>query len=715
LREPPDVRPYLLLLLVAFLCVGVAGESSPAPQTPAVPPPPQVTFRAEINFIEVHAIVTDRTGAFVKDLTVDDFEILEDGRPQKPSAFSLIDLPIDPPSIPGRATEPVEPDVRATTRTFDGRIYVFLLDDLHTDATRSLLVRQTAKEFVRRYLGAGDLAAVVYTSGRQDFGQELTNSGRLLLAALDKFQGQKLPSAGTEKLAIHLRQTADAEFLAGSSQAVRTNEGLQRAESIQDAQEPQRALNAQRALQAIENVASWLREVQGRRKALLFFSEGLDYDVYQPFNLAASSSAIVAETQEAMAAAQRANVNVYGIDPRGLNQFSGLTDVNAMSDYPQLEYGTFRGALRELRLSQESLLSLSDETGGLAVVNAGDVVGGLGRIVLDNSLYYLLGYHSDSKRWSRRFMTIDVRVKRPDLTVRARRGFLPPDPKAASKAREADVKSGTSPALRAALSKPVPVGDLPFRVFAAPFRASGSNGSVLLAIEIDGASLRFEERDGRFNEKIEVSIVAADERARVRGEDRQEFNLRLQPQTHERVRRTGVRLLSRLTLPPGRYQIHVGAYETSGSAAGTVPYDLELPDYSRLPFGLSGLVLTSSRADLIATANPDPILRDALPGSPVASRRFSAGETLSLYAEAYDRSTQRHGITFVTTMHDAMNGRTVFEAHDQRDAGGTDGMSGFRKDIPLKDLPPGTYVLGMEATSTLGPTARRDVLFEVTP
>ena len=142
------------------------------------------------------------------------------------------------------------------------------------------------------------------------------------------------------------------------------------------------------------------------------------------------------------------------VDPRGLSQFSGLTDVSATSDYPQLEYGTFRGALRELRLSQETLLSLSDETGGLAIVNTGDVVGGLGRIVLDNSRYYLLGYHSDSSKWSRRFLKIDVRVKRPDLRVRARRGFLPPDPKATARAaRESGIGSAASPALKAALSR----------------------------------------------------------------------------------------------------------------------------------------------------------------------------------------------------------------------------------------------------------------------
>ena len=176
--------------------------------------------------------------------------------------------------------------------------------------------------------------------------------------------------------------------------------------------------------------------MQGRRKALLFFSEGIDYDIYEPFNRSFASG-LVQDTQEAVAAAQRANVNVYGIDPRGLGQFSGdLVEINARSDYPQLEYGNFRGALREMLLSQESLIGLSEQTGGLAIVNRNDVAGGLGRIVLDNSRYYLLGYYSDESRWKGKFLKIDVRVKRPGMEVRARRGYPAPEqPRRAAGAR----------------------------------------------------------------------------------------------------------------------------------------------------------------------------------------------------------------------------------------------------------------------------------------
>ena len=700
------------ILTLALLTCDALGAS----QQPGTGPQPSVTFRAETNFVEVHAIVTDETGAFVRNLTKDDFEILEDGKPQTPAAFSLIDLPIERPFMPAGGIEPVESDVRATTRTFDGRIYVFLLDDLHTAFTRTQSVRDAAKRFIQQYLGANDLAAVVYTSGRQESGQELTSSPRLLKAAVDRFQGQKLPSAGAEKLAIHIRQTDTDAVLADGPQQTHNREALEKAESIKDPYDAERGLNARRALQAVANVANWMRDVQGRRKALLLFSEGLDYDIYQPFDLTQSASAIVAEAQQAAAAAQRANVNVYGIDPRGLSQFGELIDISARSDYPQLEYGTFRGALHELRLSQESLISLSEETGGLAIVNAGDVVGGLGRVVLDNSRYYLLGYYSDSTKWSRKFLKIDVRVKRPGLSVRARRGFMPPDPRATAKAREAEVKAGTSPALRAALSRPVPIGDLPLRLFAAAFKGMGSNGSLFLALEIDGASLKFEERDGLFNEKIEVSIVAADQRARVQAGDRQEFNLRLQPATRERIGRTGVRLLSRLELPPGRYQIHVGAHEASGATIGTVPYDVEIPDYAKSPFALSGVVLTSSSADSFVTSNPDPLLKDALPGAPIATRSFSPAETLTTYSEVYVGSGSARGVTMMTSVQNARDGRTVFQAQDRRaiDASARPLTHGFSTQLPLKSLPPGRYLLRVEAQSSVGGySTERIVPFEV--
>jgi VWFA-related protein len=721
------MRGYLLLFVALVLCAGVVGAQQQAPPQPATPAPqqpanqnpqqPGVTFRTETNFVEVHAIVTDQKGAFVKDLTQNDFEVYEDGRLQSPTVFSFVDLPIERPFTPVNAGVPVEPDVRATTRTFDGRIYIFLMDDLHTNVTRTNNVRELAKRFIDQYFGTNDLAAVVYTSGRQESGQELTSNRQLLKAAIDRFQGQKLPSAGAERLALHLREAGlDSGSDDQQGQGNRSPEGLQRAQSIRDPYDQQRAFNARRSFDAIENTSRWLADVQGRRKALLFFSEGFDYDIYQPFYLNRESDLVITEAREAVAAAQRANVNVYGIDPRGMSQFSEMIEISGRSDYPQLEYGNFRGALRELLLAQESLMSLSDETGGIPIVNSGDLAGGLGRIVLDNSRYYLLGYFSDSTKWSRnRFLRIEVKVKRPGLQVRSRRGYLPPDTRAIERAREADVKNGTSPALRAALEKPVPIGDLPFRAFAGPLRSTDNKGQVLVAVEVDGSALRYQEKNGRFTESVEVSVVAADQRARVQGGDRQTFNLNLMPETRERVNRAGVRLISQVTLPPGRYQIRVGAHEATGGAVGTLPYDIELPDYTKTPFAMSGVFVTSSTANAYPTGSTETDWNGLLPAPPVARRVFSPSETLTWFTEVYDSSSDTaHGITLTSTIQDAGDGRTIVQSRDNRVVQRRGQGHGFTTDYPLRDLKPGMYVLHVEATATLGNySAARDVLFEI--
>ena len=696
------MRRYLLLLPIALISAGIVGAQQPADAGQQ----PSVTFRTDINFVEVHAIVTNQEGEFVKDLTADDFEIYEDGRPQAPAVFSLVDVPIERPFTPRNADAPIEPDVRATTRTFDGRIYILLLDDLHTLLTRTQDVRRVARGFIEEYLGANDLAAVLFTSGRRESGQELTGSRRLLTEAIDRFQGRKLPSAGAEKLGIRLLATDDGVA------------GVLESENLSDPLDSPRALNAQRAMQSIKGVAEWLSDVQGRRKALLFFSEGLDYDIYQPFWISRQSGSVLADAKDAIAAAQRANVNVYSIDPRGMSQFGEMITIESTSIYSELQYGTFRGQLRELLLAQESLIALSDETGGLPIVNSGDLMGGLGRIVLDNSRYYLLGYYSDATEWSpNRYMDIEVRVKRPGLEVRARKGFLPPDTEALERAREAEVDSGVSPALTAALGKPVPVGDLPLRVFAAPLRGSGDDASVLVAVEIDGPSLEFEERDGRFVESIEVSIVAADERTRVQGGEDQTFNLNLEPEIHQIVSRTGVRTLTQLDLPPGRYQIRVGAHETTGLAIGTVAYDLVVPDYSEVPFALSGVFLTSSAADLFPTASQNADWSGLLPAPPVVTRTFSAADTLTWFAEVYDDSSRApHTIDYTTTVQDANDGRTLAQSRDSRmvEAGAGRQAHGFTTSFPLRDLSPGMYVLRVDVSTTVGGhSARHDILFEV--
>jgi VWFA-related protein len=189
-------------LLTVCLSVLAASLSAQQPAAPQPPPPqpapaqptPPVTFRAEINYVEVDASVTDDRGNLVTNLTAADFEILEDGKPQKIATFTMVNIPVERLERPLFASAPIERDVQSNARV-DGRVYLIVLDDLHTHPLRAQRVKAAVRRFLERNFGANDIAAIVHTSGRSDASQEFTNSPRLLLAAVDKFSGRKVRSS----------------------------------------------------------------------------------------------------------------------------------------------------------------------------------------------------------------------------------------------------------------------------------------------------------------------------------------------------------------------------------------------------------------------------------------------------------------------------------------------------------------------------------------
>ena len=91
---------------------------------------------------------------------------------------------------------------------------------------------------------------------------------------------------------------------------------------LNDPEDQERAYNARNSLSTLKNVADWFASVRGRRKTILFVSEGIDYDITDliPANGSTHTSAsdILEATRDVIAAATRANVSIYGIDPRGL-------------------------------------------------------------------------------------------------------------------------------------------------------------------------------------------------------------------------------------------------------------------------------------------------------------------------------------------------------------------------------------------------------------
>ncbi len=687
---------FIVLIALAATVAAPQGQSQPSQ-----PQQPPITFRAEVNYVEVDARVLDQQGKFVTGLKPEDFAIFEDGKPQKVTAFSMVNSPLERVERPLFASRPVEPDVRNNMQAADGRIYVIMLDDLHTSALRSPRVKLAARQFIERSVGANDMAAVVHTSGRSNAGQEFTTSQSRLLRAVDQFMGRKLNSST-------LNMIDDVQQRAGTAVA---------GDPAADMDDKERGFQARNTLDSIRNVAQYLGNIRGRRKAVVFFSEGIDYNINEMFNdQITEAQTVIDATRDMLAAATRANVAIYAVDPRGLGaEFDTLASIQSFPDDTSLGLG-MSAIFNEVRLAQDSLRVMGEETGGFAVVNQNNFSDAFQRIVDDNSSYYVMGYYSTNDRRDGRFRKIEVKLPdRPGLTVRARKGYVAPRGKAPE--TKAAAKDGPSPELRAAMESPLPLTGLPLALSAVVFKGPAPKGSVVLSTFVAGNALPFTESNGMMKNDLEIMGVATADKGKSFTTDRTTVNLNMKPDTAKRVAATGFRVIQSLELAPGRYALRVAVREANTLKAGSVTFDLEVPDFSKAPLTMSDVALTSAMSGAAPTVRPKDPLEKLLPGPLSSYREFSTMDEIALFTEVYDNVKQPHKVEITATAK-AEGGQTVYETkeeHDSSELAGSAGGYGFEARVPLKGFAPGLYVLRVEAVTRIGdrPTVAREIVFRV--
>ena len=725
------------------LAIGASALQSPTAITAQAPQaPPSITFQVEVNYVDVDVVVTDEKGNFVSGLAREDFEVFEDGKPQKVDTFSYVEIPVQRDGGFALGDRRISSDAQTNRVPFSGRLYVIVLDDQDVSSMRTAQVKKSAKEFVDKYMGANDIAAVIHTSGRTNAAQEFTGNKALLNAAIDKFMGRRMRSLTIERLDAYYQQQVPTD------PGTDTEPAPSGGPAAYDRAEPtdfERGHRAVGVLDTLRLTAEFLTSVRGRRKAVLFFSEGIDYPVVNAFG-GHSTSDVIRATQDAISMAARANVNFYTIDPRGLvgmtNEFMEMAGggspalAGGSTTMTGLTGGVFNAQadlMTELMLSQGSLRELAEQTGGIAAVNTNSVTDVFNRIVEANSRYYVLGYYPPNHPRDGRFHKIEVRTKRPGLRVMARKGYGAPRGRTAEerkrdeearRAREERRPNAdkTSTALRDVLTSPLQQSGLNFTVQAAPFKNTQKEASVALAIEIDGDRLQYAAPDakGIAANKIELSLYGVNDSGKALAGTRLALDLTLRPETRERVKTFGVRVNPRISLPPGRYHLRVGAREEVGGLTGSVFYDLDVPDFRKEKLMIGGLVLAAASGQETPSIQPDPVIAKVLPAAPTSRREFPRRDSLALYTEVYDNiESQQARLIEVSVKMVSESGVEVFTSRDELSNGGKADkpwqIYGYRKDITLKDVAPGRYALRVEAqvrgnVGDARPTARETII-----
>src|SRR5688572_26819537 len=705
------VTATLVASVLAVLTGGAQQERQPTPLDAPV-------FRSTVDAVELDAFVVDAAGHPVTDLTVEDFEVIEDGRSQPITTFALVDIPIERVEAP--ATTDVPSDVRSNQQP-EGRIYLFAVDEISPTLVPYLRLR--LRDFVEQHFGPNDTAAIVYVGrGRSTDGQDFTSNRALLLRSIDRIQGgfgtsdlqQASVQAPPEGSAAATIREAAAQSTVQTQVAAQGGGQSQSAQVIAQLIEQQQAAQQQalnqnglllsgeadfllrQRMESLRTLVEFMAGIGGRRKSIIYITTGLGTSVYEALDYTGGvRSLAIEDLHAAITAATRGNVTIYPLDPAGLLLSRDLTEQVIANSDPLTEVSQTRiGRLQDLR-------GLAETTGGFAILDTNNFESGFSRVVRENSTYYVLGFSAGSTRADGRFRNVEVRVKRPGLQVRARKGYLAP----LSRKTPIITRASTlAPAVADALQSPISVSGVPIRMFAAPFKGTGTQARVAIAVEFGVDGLALVERSGRLVGDLALALRPTTADGKLLEGQRHEMALALKPNTFALTKSRGIRVLTEMTLAPGRYQLRAAGGPIVGKA-GSVTYDLEIPNFGARDLLLSGVALTSSTADETVTVWPSARPLDGrLPGPFTAAREFGTDETVTLYAEVYENVNRGpHMVNFKVDLRDAA-GRVVSRYSTERASTGATaaGGHGFVAPIRLANADPGAHVLRIEAAAIPG-------------
>jgi len=424
---------FLAAALGAAL-VATPSAQAPTPAAPAQPAqtaPPTPTFRVNVDLVTNDIVVRDEKGNFVSDLRPEDIEVYEDGVKQELTSMTVVTggRVYNPMTAPAAAApEGIILPKKRTVNDVSGRIFLFFVDDQHLQFGNTSRVRELFKKISKELVHDGDLFGIV-SSGPSSIQVDMTYDKRQIDEAIQKMTGNELKP--TEIIQSGSGPGGPSEIRYRARVAFSTMaEGLKNLEQVHNRR---KALvwvsdgydfapfkDARYGTMDSNSPFEQNQSAQARRSAAgqqdgQSFDPNTDPDVIQQRQSEEFADADLSrELYEITQAANRANTTIYTIDPRGL--VGPLPDLDENVD-PQ-QWSEF------VRKSQDTLRTLAEETGGIAVVNTNDFTKALKKVDADTSDYYVIGYYSTNPDMLKRRRAVDIRLKRPGLSVNFRKEYV---------------------------------------------------------------------------------------------------------------------------------------------------------------------------------------------------------------------------------------------------------------------------------------------------
>lgn len=518
------MRPIASLLAL----VAAVGLSVLHAQDVQKPDASTQTFKASTRLIQVSVVVHDGNRRPVTGLTAEDFEILEDGRPQPVSLFAVsASAPTDTASAAaGVFTNRLQ-------SPSSGGVVAIVFDRLNTSFSEQM----QARAHIIKYLGEirpGDRVALFV----------LGEYGLRILHDFSK-------DAGSLLRAIQRAQASDSTALAGSQamDQMETELSAFARGNLANMRAYYARILAYTSLEALEDVAAYLSGIPGR-KNLIWVSSGFPFSITQYGPGGTSDITFMSpETRRATRALNTSDVAVYPVDARGL--------VGAFASHPSApmqEFSTINTVMGPI----DGLRHVADWTGGRAFYNTNDLGTAIHRAVGDSEQTYILGYYPSNQTWDEKFRKIKVQVQRRGVEVRHRSGYyaLPPEPPDTNTRQKAIV---------AALDSPLEATSLPITVTVAP-----AGGRLTLTIQLEPSVPTLVKENGAWVGAVDVAIAQTLPSGQHTKEADVTLPFSLTDEERDRLLKDGLRITRTIDLRPDAHQVRVVARDAMSGTTGSV-------------------------------------------------------------------------------------------------------------------------------------------------
>lgn len=677
-----------------FATLGAVGISAQDPRPQATSPSPQTArpqapdqqpvFRTGINTVRVDVIVSDKQGNPVSDLKLEDFDIEEDGKVQKPETFRLVR--IDTTTQPAYTSRTIRTrnDEETAAQDENSRIFMFFLDDYHVMKESSMFMRKPVTDFITNQLAPNDLVGVMYPLTPTD-AAIVNRNPQGVINAVEKFEGRKYnyePINDLERGYVYKLTPDQIEMI-----------------------------RRQVTFTAIRGICTKMGALREGRKSLILLSEGFNATLppqmrssiaggitgggangamppdatRDPFAAEnpnedrvqfSQSMDLNRELQDVWDACNRSNTAIYSVDPRGLAV--GGFDITANI--------SMRTSQQYLQTSQDTLRELSDNTDGRAIVNRNDLLGGMKQIVRDASAYYLVGYTSPAAT-DGKFHEIKVKVKRPGVQVRSRKGFWAYTAEDARRAL-APAKEGPRAEVTKALAAITPLNNRRYiRTWIGNDKGDEGKTRITLLWEPLPPTA-----GARRDEPRRVTVLATSPAGDIiyRGKVPTELAA------------PGNGGIIRFQAPPGKLDVRL---TIEGDGTGTLDTEdrtLDVPDLSA-----PDVTLSTPKVWYARNALEFKTITTGLPPAPTATREFRRTDRLLIRTDAY-----APGTTPATVTAQLLNQQGT-KMLDVTVAPPTDTVASHSIDLPLANLAAGQYLLEITAKSEGHKPASELVAFRV--